>query len=93
MRNYNWWTDPANADALSNRRRWFLDRIGKRVFRTSLDCDCNVCQIIYKQGLIIEDRDQAIFMYDTECDVNADGDIMRYFDTKEEVTEFENQNK
>lgn len=65
------------------RKQWFLERVGKRVFRSKTSCPCSVCVDVYKNGLIIMDTMHANYLCDVECD------IIRYFDTKEEVIEFE----
>jgi hypothetical protein len=33
---------------------FFLKRMSKRVFRTYVDCPCDVCVEIYKEGLLID---------------------------------------
>lgn len=71
------------------RKQWFLDRIGKRVFRNMDKCDCAICAAIYEKGLVIVDRMMAQYLYDIETDFTADGAPLKYFDTKQEVTEFE----
>jgi hypothetical protein len=54
------------------RRQWFLDRIGKRVFRKPNGCSCATCEKITKEGLIIADESHAIYMHDAECISNAE---------------------
>lgn len=70
------------------REQWFLDRIGKRVFRNNY-CDCAVCKNVYENGLILGDKYHALYCYDHERDFTADGHPLKYFDTKEEVFAFE----
>ena len=36
--------------------QWFLDRIGKRVFRDSLSYNCESCTCVENNGLIIKDE-------------------------------------
>lgn len=73
---------------ISERQQWFRDRIGTRLFRNDNGCSCGICQAIYKNGLIIEDQLQADYCYDTETEYTAEGNPLRYFETKEEATEF-----
>lgn len=49
------------------RQQWFLDRIGKRVFRESNGCPCITCKKNTKNGIIILDEEHAIYMHDMEC--------------------------
>ena len=75
------------------RKQWFLDRIGERVYRNKTTCECEVCAAIYIHGLEIEDEMHANYLFDCECDYTAEGYLLRYFDTREEVAEFELKNK
>lgn len=64
-----------------NRQQWFIDRIGKRVFRTKQTCKCETCEAIFNNGIVIEDRDHAIYLHDVENDLH----LTTYYETKEEV--------
>jgi hypothetical protein len=68
---------------MNSRKQWFIDRIGKRVFRNDTQC-CEHCDKVYKEGLVISDESHAYHLYDCECEMDV-----KYFDTKDEVTEFE----
>lgn len=48
------------------RRQWFLDRIGKRVYRESNGCPCDTCKNITKEGLEIYDESHALYLHDCE---------------------------
>jgi len=74
-----------------DRKQWFIDRIGKRVFNT-LFCDCQTCQSYYEAGTIIHNKFEAIVLFDTESDLQAEGTKLKYFDTKEERTIYEIEN-
>jgi len=78
-----------NKEDPTKRKKWFLERIGKRVFRNSNECTCVACSHIYENGLIIANPDEAKYLHDIESDYTAEGHPLRYFDTKEEVIEFE----
>lgn len=71
------------------RKVWFLERIGKRVYRNNVSCTCSSCMHSYQEGLIIVDEQYAGYLYNLECDYAADGDLITYFDTPEEVLELE----
>lgn len=73
-----------------NRKRWFKDRIGKRVFRNNTNC-CEHCKFVYENGIIITDNFYAGYLFDIETEFTMDGYTTRYFDTREEMLEFENQ--
>jgi len=36
--------------------QWFLDRIGKRIYRENNFCDCEICVDVWKKGLIVLDE-------------------------------------
>ena len=65
-------------------KQWFIDRIGKVVYRTDTLCPCYMCEDAYNNGLLIKDDMQAqyLFSVEAECDI-------RYFDTKQERDEHE----
>lgn len=48
------------------RKQWFLDRVGKRVFRDKSFCDCEVCKRVEDEGLIIHDESHALYLLDIE---------------------------
>lgn len=74
----------------SEREQWFIDRIGKRVYRTNTGC-CIHCEKVYKDGLIIGDEEHADYLYIIESEFSAEGNLLRYFDTILERDEFEKQ--
>lgn len=46
--------------------QWFIDRIGKRVFRDKNLCNCGVCKNVFQNGLIITDKQHAQYLYDIQ---------------------------
>lgn len=79
-----------NKEEYKEREKWFLDRIGKTIFRNKGFCDCARCLLVYNNGLILKDASQARYSMAIEGESWSDGQIgIRYFDTKEEVLEFE----
>ena len=73
--------------------QWFIDRIGKRVFRNATSCKCAICKEAHKVGFIISDEFHAHYLHDTVGSYAADGDVLKYFDTKKEQIEFETKLK
>lgn len=71
------------------RKQWFLDRVGKTVYRNDNGCTCFACQRVLQNGILIDDKGQANYLCDIENVFNAEGIRLRYFDTQEEVAEFE----
>ena len=53
------------------RKKWLLDRIGKRVFRESNGCDCKTCEAIAKDGVVIGNEMHALYMLDMESISNS----------------------
>lgn len=66
------------------RRQWFLERIGKVVYRNSNGCGCTVCAEVYREGLLIDDESHASYLNDVSGEMG-----IRYFDTLEERDEYE----
>lgn len=61
------------------KKQWFLDRIGKVVFREDNRCNCWVCQVSYRDGILIKNVERAEYLH--ELGYN-------YFDTKQERDNF-----
>ena len=47
-------------------KQWFIDRIGKRIYREKNVCNCEVCTAVHKEGLIITDEQHANYLYDCQ---------------------------
>lgn len=63
--------------------QWFLDRIGKKVFRDSNECPCDTCKYIGVHGFTIVDRNHALYLYEIQCEYEAeDGTNLNYRDEK-----------
>jgi hypothetical protein len=75
----------------SDREKWFIERIGKVVYRNATSCRCDICKNVTVNGLIIADHNHALYLSEIEAEYNLDSHPLRYCDTKEEVTEFINQ--
>ena len=77
----------------SEREQWFIDRIGKRVFRNKTSCKCEICGNVYEQGLTISDKNHAMYLSEMEFEYTKDGTPIKYFDTKQEALDFEQTKK
>lgn len=51
---------------IHERKQWFIDRIGKRVFRETNGCKCETCKRITNEGLVIFDKQHASYLFDVE---------------------------
>lgn len=58
-----------------NSKDWFVERIGKRVFRTEASCKCDSCVDVEKNGLVIADEMHADYLYHCQNEMN-----LHYFD-------------
>lgn len=74
---------------LSEREKWFIDRIGKIIFRTDNICQCKICKDVAINGLYLIDKGHALYVAETEAEYNFEGIPLKYFDTKEERDEYE----
>ena len=73
---------------MTAREQWFKDRIGKRIFRVKSTCPCNTCKDNYDNGLVVLDELHAEYLRNCEAEMTEP-----YFDTKEEVKQFEDSLK
>lgn len=73
---------------LTERQKWFADRVGKWIYRNTHGCNCQSCKNVLENGIFINDEQHASYCYDIECDFNREGTPLRYFDTKEQVNEW-----
>lgn len=77
------------GDKISNREQWFIDRIGKVVYRNKMTWDYGIFRSVYVNGLIITDECHANCLYCCESEFTAEGQTLKYFDTINERDEFE----
>jgi hypothetical protein len=71
----------------TNRKQWFLDRIGKRVYRTNFEC-CDHCEKVYQEGIVIIDRIHAYYLQACQRELG-----IKYFDTIKERNDYENKSR
>jgi hypothetical protein len=74
----------------TEREKWFIERVGKVVYRNKTSCPCDICNNVANNGLIIADHNHALYLSEIEAEYNIEGHPLKYCDTKEEVTEFIN---
>lgn len=74
---------------INDRRQWFIDRIGKRIFRNKTSCKCEVCNNGYTDGVFISDEMHAEYLFSVEAEFNIEKTKLKYFDTKEEADAYE----
>jgi len=43
--------------------QWFINRIGKKIYRDSDNCECSTCKEVVKNGLIIHDKNHAEYLH------------------------------
>jgi len=68
---------------------WFVERIGKTIYRNKTTCSCGVCQGVYERGLILADKFHASYVTDLTGQSNMEGYPLQYFDTEKERDEYE----
>lgn len=50
--------------------QWFIDRVGKRIYRhTDTKC-CDTCQKVLEEGLIVANKVHAQYLYDCQCEMD-----------------------
>lgn len=73
-----------------SRLQFFIDHIGKRIFRPRNECkahkgkNCAHCEDVYQNGLIVEDSIHASYLESVEAETG-----IRYFATIEERNDSE----
>ena len=65
-------------------KQWFLDRVGKKIFRTKSKCSCPACTHVYNDGLYLLNELHANYAYDNSLELD-----IHYFDTVEERDNYE----
>lgn len=46
-----------------HNKKWFIDRIGKRIFRRQTTCSCIHCKEVENEGVIITDMQHAVYIH------------------------------
>ena len=64
-------------------KRWFKNRIGKRIYRDDSGCSCNGCKDIVENGLEIwDEHNHYEYLYDTQNEFANCGVLLNYRDKK-----------
>lgn len=51
------------------QKQWFIDRIGKLVFRNKNTCGCDSCKRVFNEGLVIQDYEHACYLNDVSFEL------------------------
>jgi len=51
---------------------WFIDRIGKRIYRKETSCKCDTCREVYENGIVVHDDDHAYHLELVQHELNID---------------------
>jgi len=62
--------------------QWFIDRIGKRIYRDMSTCQCSGCMDSVESGFIIDDKEHANELYNIQIDYAREGAFLNYRDDK-----------
>lgn len=59
-------------------QQWFIDRIGKTIYRSENGCSCKTCKEVNSNGLVIRDEMHASYLYDIQYEYEIDGIYLDY---------------
>jgi len=57
-------------EATKKEQKWFIERVGKRIYRTNNRCNCEICVTAYRKGIVILDRVHAMYLFDMQNEMN-----------------------
>ena len=63
-------------------KEWFVERIGKTVFRDNVSNSCSACTDVEKNGIIVFNKQHARYLAMIDADFAAQGTFMNYRDEK-----------
>ena len=69
----------------NERKKWFLDKVGKVIYRDKSFCDCAVCKRVEDNGVFVSDSSHALYLLDIESisnDPNESNHPIKYRDKK-----------
>lgn len=73
---------PEPDDRTMHDLKWFMERIGERIYRDKTSCDCDECKQILNEGLVIMDGQHANYLYTCQNDYAHDGIFLNYREVK-----------
>ena len=63
-------------------KEWFVERIGKRIYRDAMRHCCAVCDDVAERGLVVHNDMHADYLACTDADFGAEGHYCNYRDIK-----------
>lgn len=69
----------------NERKKWFLDKVGKVIYRDKSFCDCAVCKRVEDNGVFVSNSSHALYLLDIESisnDPNESNHPIKYRDKK-----------
>lgn len=79
---------------ISERERWFISKIGQRLFPNKTSCTCKTCKRIHRKGIIIKDRMHALYVSSAEAESNIEGGTpLKHFESVRKRNKYEKQLK
>lgn len=52
--------------------KFFTNRIGKRIYRDKTTCNCGTCTRVWKEGIVVGDRDHARYLELVQRELDID---------------------
>lgn len=56
----------------NKRLKWFQDRVGKIIYRGKTSCECEICDCVKNEGLIIMHDMHAIYLNDCSFELEIE---------------------
>jgi len=63
---------------MRHTKKWFIKRIGKKIYRDDWGCECRTCKDIQKNGLKILNEQHAEYLKDTQDEFLAEWTVLNY---------------
>lgn len=57
---------------MKHTKKWFINRIGKRIYRNATTCTCETCRRVYEKGLIVADKFHCDYLFMVQYDLDID---------------------
>ena len=65
-------------DWFEKRKKWFKSMVGKRIFLKHSECNCKNCQTVIKEGVLLENENQAMSFFGYENSYKMAGDLKEF---------------
>lgn len=62
--------------------QFFIDNIGKVIYRDTNGCTCPTCKDVEVNGLLVEDLSHATYLFNIQNDMMYEGVKLEYRDKK-----------